>query len=63
VGPGSIFVLPKNVGHDLRNTGTTPLLAIAFFSGEALTQTFDNIMLPPDSHILSSPNATGQRSN
>jgi quercetin dioxygenase-like cupin family protein len=56
-GPGSIFVLPKDVRHDLRNTGTEPLLAVAFFSGEALTQTFDNTMLPPNGHVLSSPNA------
>lgn len=56
-GPGSIFVLPKDVRHDLRNIGTVPLLAVAFFSGAALTQTFDSIMLPPKSHVLSSPNA------
>lgn len=56
-GPGSIFVLPKDVRHDLRNVGTTPLLAVAFFSGKALTQTFDNVMLPPKGHVLSSPNA------
>lgn len=60
VGPGSIFVLPKDVRHDLRNAGTATLLAIAFFSGEALTQTFDNIMRPTNSHILASPNASGQ---
>jgi quercetin dioxygenase-like cupin family protein len=59
VGPGSTFVLPKDVRHDLRNTGTVPLLAIAFFSGGALTQTFDNVMRPTNSHILASPNATG----
>ena len=45
--------------HDLRNTGTTPLLAVAFFSGEALTQTFDNVMRPSNNHILASPNANG----
>ena len=56
---GSIFVLPKDVRHDLRNTGTVPLLAIAFFSGEALTQTFDNVMRPTNSHLLTSPNVTG----
>ena len=56
-GPGSIFVLPKDVRHDLRNVGTEPLLAVAFFSGKALTQTFDNVMLPSNSHVLSSPNA------
>jgi quercetin dioxygenase-like cupin family protein len=60
VGPGSIFVLPKDVRHDLRNTGTVPLLAVAFFSGGALTQTFDNVMLPPNGHLLTSPNVTGQ---
>jgi quercetin dioxygenase-like cupin family protein len=55
---GSIFVLPKDVRHDLRNVGTTPLLAIAFFSGGALKQTFDDVMLPPKGHVLSSPNAS-----
>jgi quercetin dioxygenase-like cupin family protein len=59
VGPGSIFVLPELVRHDLRNTGTEPLLAVAFFSGPALTQVFDNVMLPPNSHVLRSPNAAG----
>jgi quercetin dioxygenase-like cupin family protein len=53
-GPGSIFVLPKDLRHDLRNTGTVPLIAIA---GKALTQTFDNVMLPPKGHLLTSPNA------
>lgn len=62
VGAGSIFVLPKDVRHDLRNTGTGPLLAIAFFSGEALTQTFDGIMRPTNSHVLSSPNASDDQS-
>jgi quercetin dioxygenase-like cupin family protein len=56
VGPGSIFVLPKDTRHDLLNTGTVPLLAIAFFSGKALTQTFDNVMRPTNSHLLTSPN-------
>lgn len=58
VGPGSIFVLPELVRHDLRNTGTEPLLAIAFFSGPALTQVFDTIMLPTNTHELKSPNVT-----
>ena len=61
VGPGSTFVLPKESRHDLRNTGTVPLLAIAFFSGGALTQTFDNVMRPTNSHTLASPNATMAR--
>jgi len=58
VSPGSMFVLPKDVRHDLRNTGTVPLLAVAFFSGGALTQTFDNVMRPSNSHLLTSPNVT-----
>lgn len=58
VGPGCVFILPKDVRHDLRNTGTEPLLAIAFFSGGALIQRFDDTLLPVDGHVLSSPNAT-----
>ena len=57
VGPGSVFLLPKDVRHDLRNTGTEPLLAIAFFSGSALTQVFDDTLLPVNGHVLTSPNA------
>jgi quercetin dioxygenase-like cupin family protein len=56
VGPGCVFLLPKDVRHDLRNTGTEPLLAIAFFSGPALTQDFDDTMLPVNGHVLTSPN-------
>ena len=59
VAAGSTFVLPKDLRHDLRNTGTVPLMAIAFFSGGALTQTFDNVMRPTNSHTLASPNTTG----
>jgi quercetin dioxygenase-like cupin family protein len=59
VGPGSIFVLPALVRHDLRNTGSDTLVAVAFFSGPALTQVFDSTMLPPNSHELKSPNVTG----
>lgn len=57
VGPGDVFVLPANVGHDLFNTGPEPLRAVAFFSDPVVVQTFDNVMLPPNSHILKSPNA------
>ena len=59
VGPGSIFVLPKDTRHDLRNTGTVPLLAVAFFSGGELTQTFDDVVRPTNTHLLASPNANG----
>ncbi len=59
VGPGSVFVLPTNVRHDLVNTGETPLRAVAFFAAGMFTQDFDNVMLPPKSHILGTPNREG----
>jgi len=59
VGPGSVFVLPTNVRHDLVNTGKKPLRAVAFFAAAMFTQDFDNVMLPPKSHILGTPNREG----
>ena len=59
VGPGSVFVLPTNVRHDLANTGKDTLRAVAFFSAAMFTQDFDNVMLPPRSHILGTPNREG----
>jgi quercetin dioxygenase-like cupin family protein len=59
VGPGSVFVLPTNVRHDLANTGKDTLRAVAFFSAAMFTQDFDNVMLPPKSHILGTPNREG----
>ncbi|WP_291169168.1 cupin domain-containing protein [Hyphomicrobium sp.] len=59
VGPGSVFVLPTNVRHDLANTGKETLRAVAFFSAAMFTQDFDAIMLPPKSHILGTPNRNG----
>ena len=32
VGPGSVFVLPTPMRHDLENTGKEPLRAVAFFA-------------------------------
>jgi quercetin dioxygenase-like cupin family protein len=60
VGPGSVFVLPTNVGHDLLNTGTETMRAVAFFSAAMFTQTFDNVMLPPNSHVIGTPNRAGE---
>ncbi|HEU0166060.1 MAG TPA: cupin domain-containing protein, partial [Thermomicrobiales bacterium] len=51
VGPGSVFVLPTNVRHDLVNTGTETLRAVGFFGAAMFTQRFDNVMLPPKTHI------------
>jgi quercetin dioxygenase-like cupin family protein len=59
VGPGSVFVLPTPVRHDLVNTGKETLRAVAFFAAAMFTQTFDNVMLPPKSHVLGSPNREG----
>jgi quercetin dioxygenase-like cupin family protein len=59
VGAGSVFVLPTNVRHNLANTGKEPLRAVAFFAAAMFTQDFDNVMLPPRSHILGTPNREG----
>lgn len=59
VGPGSVFVLPTNVRHDLANTGKETLRAVAFFAAAMFTQDFDNVMLPPKTHILGTPNRAG----
>jgi quercetin dioxygenase-like cupin family protein len=59
VGPGSVFVLPTGVRHDLANVGTETLRAVAFFAAAMFTQTFDNVMLPPKTHVLGTPNRAG----
>ncbi len=59
VGPGSVFVLPTPLRHDLVNTGTETLRAVAFFAAAMFTQTFDNVMLPPKTHVLGTPNREG----
>ncbi len=59
VGPGSVFVLSANVRHDLANTGTETLRAVAFFSAAMFTQTFDEVMMPPNTHVLGTPNRNG----
>jgi quercetin dioxygenase-like cupin family protein len=56
VGPGSVFVLPTPMRHNLANVGTETLRAVAFFAAAMFTQDFDNVMLPPKSHILGTPN-------
>ncbi len=59
VGPGSVFVLPTPMRHDLVNNGSETLRAVAFFAAAMFTQTFDNLMLPPRSHVLGTPNRNG----
>jgi quercetin dioxygenase-like cupin family protein len=60
VGPGSVFVLPTPLRHDLENNGTETLRAVAFFAAAMFTQTFDQVMLPVKSHVLGTPNREGQ---
>lgn len=60
VGPGSVFVLPTGLRHDLGNTGKETLRAVAFFAAAMFTQAFDNVMLPPKSHTLGTPNRAGE---
>ena len=59
VGPGSVFVLPTNVGHDLVNTGSETLRCVGFFGAAMFTQVFDNVMQPVKSHVLGTPNRDG----
>ncbi len=59
VGPGSVFVLPTGVHHDLANIGKDTLRAVAFFAAAMFTQDFDDVMLPPKTHILGTPNRAG----
>jgi quercetin dioxygenase-like cupin family protein len=59
VGPGSVFAIPTPVKHDLVNVGIETLRAVAFFAAAMFTQNFDNVMMPPKSHILGTPNREG----
>lgn len=59
LGPGSVFVIPTDVRHDLANVGQETLRAVAFFAAAMFTQRFDNVMLPPMTHVLGTPNRSG----
>ena len=59
VAAGSVFVLPTGIKHDLLNSGQETLRAVAFFAAAMFTQEFDDVMLPPKSHILGTPNRNG----
>jgi hypothetical protein len=54
-----VFVLPTNVRHDLANAGKETLRAVAFFAAPMFTQIFDNVMMPPKTHVLGTPNREG----
>jgi hypothetical protein len=59
VGPRSVFALPANMRHDFANTGAETLRAVALFAAAMFMQNVDEVMLPPKSRILGSPNRTG----
>ena len=60
VGPGCVFVVPTNVRHDLVNTGTETMRAVAFFAAPMFTQVFEDLMQPANSHVLGTPNREGE---
>lgn len=60
VGPGSVFVLPTNVPHDLVNTGSETMRAVAFFSAPMFTQVFEDTMEPVNAHVIGTPNRNGE---
>lgn len=57
VSAGDVVVLEEGVAHDLLNTGTEALEVIGFFSGPAVNQYWDDVMLPGNSRVTGSPNA------
>jgi len=59
VSPSSVFAIPTPVKHDLVNAGKETLRAVAFFAAAMFTQNFDNVMMPPKSHVLGTPNREG----
>jgi quercetin dioxygenase-like cupin family protein len=60
VGPGTVFVVPTNVRHDLVTIGAATLRAVAFFAAPMFTQVFDELMQPVNSHVLGTPNCDGE---
>jgi quercetin dioxygenase-like cupin family protein len=54
---GDVVVLPEGAPHDLVNTGSEKLEVIGFFSAPAVNQHWDDVVLPPNSHVTGSPNA------
>lgn len=59
VAPGSVFVLPTDVRHDLVNTGTEEMRAVAFFAAAMFTQRFEDELLPVHGKVLGTPNREG----
>ena len=57
VSSGDVVVLQEGVAHDLVNTGSEALEVIGFFSGPAVNQHWDDVMLPANTRVTGSPNA------
>jgi quercetin dioxygenase-like cupin family protein len=60
IGPGTIFVVPTNVRHDVVNTGPETMRAVAFFAAPMFTQVFEDLMQPVNTHVLETPNRGGE---
>ncbi len=58
VAAGDVVVLSEGTPHDLVNMGSEVLRVVGFFAAPAVNQHFDDVMLPPNSHALGSPNAS-----
>jgi quercetin dioxygenase-like cupin family protein len=57
VSAGDVVVLQEGVAHDLVNTGSEAMEVIGFFSGPAVNQHWDDVMLPANTRVTGSPNA------
>ena len=57
-GTGKLY-LEDGMRHDVENTGNDTLRAVAFFAAAMFTQDFDQVMMPPKSHIIGTPNREG----
>jgi quercetin dioxygenase-like cupin family protein len=57
VSAGDVVVLQEGEAHDLVNTGSEVLEVIGFFSGPAVNQHWDDVLLPTNTRVTGSPNA------
>jgi hypothetical protein len=58
--PGSVFVLPVTVRHDLVNTGSEPLRCVGFFGAAMFTQVFDEPFQPAGGRVTGTPNRNAE---
>ena len=60
VSTGALAVVPAQVPHDVRNTGSTPLKVVGFFAGSALMHAFFEPMLPNADVMIVTHDQTGE---